>query len=155
MGGDIAVRKAVPADAEKITDYNMRLARETECKELDRALVLRGVRAVMDDPCKGFYLVAEKRDGKDGVIGQLMVTFEWSDWRNKRFWWIQSAYVDGKFRNQKIFTGLYKEVLRLARLAGDVCGLKLYVEERNESAKKVYEILGMNRANHEIYEMLL
>lgn len=155
MSEVIRIRKAVQTDIEEIADYNIQMAKETEDKRLYRASVLKGVKAVLEDPCKGFYLVAEEKRGtKNGIVGQLMITFEWSDWRNKWFWWMQSVYVDSKFRNQKIFTKLYKETLRLAKLDGDVCGLRLYVEEHNKSAKNVYKTLGITRTCYEMYEML-
>ena len=154
MNDDIAFRKATLKDVKRIADYNIQMARETEDKTLNRAEVLKGVKAVIDNPNKGFYLVAEKKDRKIGIIGQLMITFEWSDWRNKCFWWIQSVYVNKKFRNKKIFTSLYRAILRLAESRVDICGLRLYVEEHNKSAKKVYKTLGMNKTSYEVYEML-
>lgn len=149
---DIYVRKAGFEDIEKITDHNFQMAKETENKTLDRTIVIDGVKAVIEDPSKGFYLVAEREDDKV-VVGQLMITFEWSDWRNKCFWWIQSVYVDRRYRNQKIFTSLYEEIVRLIKSREDVCGLRLYVKAHNKSAKKVYEALGMNRTSYEIFEM--
>ena len=150
----ISIRKAGFEDIEKIADYNVQMAKETEDKTLDRTVVIKGVKAVVEDPHKGFYLVAEKKDNGKDVVGQLMITFEWSDWRNKCFWWIQSVFVDRRYRNQKIFTSLYEEIKRLIKSREDICGLKLYVKEHNESAKKVYEALGMNRTSYEIFEML-
>lgn len=155
LSKDFAIRRALLTDVEKIAHYNILLASETEDKKLDRELVLKGVNALIEDPDKGFYLIAEKGDGKDGIVGQLMITFEWSDWRNKCFWWIQSVYVEKKFRNKRVFTCLFNEILRLARLSGDVCGFRLYVEENNELAKKVYEAIGMKRARFELYDLAL
>jgi len=155
MTNAITIRKATNQDIELIANYNMRLASETENKTLDRITVLKGIKAVLHDPLRGFYLVAEKNDSSKGIIGQLMITFEWSDWRNKYFWWIQSVYVDQQYRDQKVFTSLYQEIMRLVKSNGTVCGLRLYVEEHNESAKKVYKALGMTKASYEIYEMSL
>ncbi len=98
MDEEIYARRATTADAEKIAEYNARLARETEGKELNMATTLDGVEAVLRNLCKGFYLLAEGRG--DGVVGQLMATFEWSDWHNGWYWWIQSVYVDEAFRNR-------------------------------------------------------
>ena len=154
MSENITIRKATLEDIEKITDYNIEMAMETENKKLDRPVALKGVKAVIDDSLKGFYLVAEKIVGEKEIVGQLMITFEWSDWRNKCFWWIQSVYVIKKFRNQKIFTSLYSEIIRLARLREDVCGLRLYVEAHNESAKMVYRALNLTRISYEIFEMI-
>ena len=154
MTNSVAIRKAALKDVEQITEYNILMAKEIEDKDLDRAVVLKGVKAVIEDPHKGFYLIANKIGDENEIIGQLMITFEWSDWRNHYFWWMQSVYVDKSYRNQNIFTNLYQELLRLARLTRNVCGLRLYVEEHNESAKKVYEALGMNKATYKMYEML-
>jgi len=151
MNGGVTIRKAVLRDVETIANYNIQMAMETEDKKLDKKVVLKGVKAVIKDPRKGFYLLAEK---KDAIFGQLMITFEWSDWRNKCFWWIQSVYVDRRYRNQKIFTSLYREIMRLAISTDDVCGLRLYVEEHNESAKKVYKKLDLRRTSYEMFEML-
>jgi len=151
MTGNITIRKAELEDAENIADFNMRMAEETEGKKLGRATVLEGVKSVINDPNKGFYLVAEKVDSE--IVGQLLITFEWSDWRNKCFWWIQSVYVPKKHRNQKIFSQLYRSVVEMAKRRGDVSGLRLYVERHNESAKRVYEALGMTKTSYEVYEI--
>jgi len=82
-----------------------------------------------------------------------MITFEWSDWRNGHIWWLQSVYIDEDYRNQKIFSRLYKYIVELARARKDVTGLRLYVEEHNEAAKRVYKALGMKKAPYEIYQM--
>ena len=147
------VRKALLRDIEEIADNNILMAKETENKIFDKKIVIKGVKAVIEDPNKGFYLVAEEADGKK-IVGQLMITFEWSDWRNKFFWWIQSLYVNKEYRNRRIFTGLYKELVELTKSRENVCGLRLYVEEHNESAKKIYETLGMKRTPYEIFEVL-
>ena len=155
MNKDIAIRRAVFKDAEKITDYNIQMAKEIEDKQLNKTEVFLGVKAVIEDAQKGFYLVAENKDRKIGIVGQLMITVEWSDWRNKWFWWIQSVYIDKKFRNQKVFTNLYQEIIRLVESIDDVCGLRLYVEEYNKSASELYKTLGMIKTSYEIYEMLI
>jgi len=155
MNKDIAIRRAVFKDAEKITDYNIQMAKEIEDKQLNKTEVFLGVKAVIEDAQKGFYLVAENKDRKIGIVGQLMITVEWSDWRNKWFWWIQSVYIDKKFRNQKVFTNLYQEIIRLVESIDDVCGLRLYVEEYNKSVSELYKTLGMIKTSYEIYEMLI
>jgi ribosomal protein S18 acetylase RimI-like enzyme len=145
------IRKAKLEDLEEIADFNFQMAKETEGKILDKNLVREGVRAALSDEIKGFYLVAEDKSTKL-IVGQLMVTFEWSDWRNKNFWWIQSVYVDQKYRNKKVFSQLYEKVTELAISERNVCGLRLYTGENNFSAKKVYESLGMKKTLYEIYE---
>jgi len=119
----LILRKATIEDASKITEFNINMAKETENKNLDMSIVFEGVTALISDPHKGFYLVAEKSPLE--IIGQVMVTFEWSDWRNKWFWWIQSVYIQHKYRNQKVFSDLYNYLQELATNSDDVCGLRL------------------------------
>lgn len=146
----VQVRLAVPADAPVIAEFNRRLARETENRELDPARVLAGVAAVLADPAKGCYYVAEA-GGR--VVGQLMLTFEWSDWRNGCFWWIQSVYVEAAHRALGVFTGLYRHVERLARQDPGVCGIRLYMEHHNAPARAAYQKLGMQPAGYEVFEV--
>ena len=147
------IRKARFEDIERIADFNIKMAEETEGKKLDKNVVRRGVEAVIDDNHKGFYLVAEKTNGDRRLVGQLMITFEWSDWRNKCFWWIQSVYVEGKYRNQNVFSHLYRSAIELAKSRKDIYGLRLYVEKHNENGKQVYESLGMKKTPYEVYEI--
>lgn len=148
---NIKIRKGELKDAETISRFNVMMAKETENKELDSETVLRGVKAVTKDPHKGFYLVAETK-GK--IIGQLMVTPEWSDWRNKNFLWIQSVYVLEEFRKQGIFAALYHHLKDIARYKKKTAGLRLYVEVKNEVAQKTYEALGMHNPGYDMYEVL-
>lgn len=149
----LVIRRAEPKDVETVADFNVKMAEETEGRKLDRVTVLKGVKAAIDDPQKGFYLIAEKREVPAKLVGQLLVTFEWSDWRNKHFWWIQSVYVQREHRDQKVFSQLYRRVVKMAKQQKDVAGLRLYVEEHNELAKKVYEDLGMAKTFYEVYEI--
>lgn len=144
------IRRAEPGDAAVIARYNAAMALETEHLELDPARLLRGVEAVLADEAKGFYLVAEN-GGK--LAGQMMITYEWSDWRNAVFWWIQSVYVEPGSRRQGVFRGLYRHALDQARSQVGVCGLRLYVETANEIARRTYEELGMNRAAYDMFEV--
>ena len=153
MDGHIVVRKAELKDADRITCLNIWLARETEYKELDKTVVSKGVKALLKDSSKGFYIVAEKASKPFMIVGQLLITFEWSEWRNKYFWWVQSVYVDKEYRNQKIFSTLFKYVIKLAASEKDVYGLRLYVEKNNECAKLIYESLGMKQAPYVVYEL--
>jgi GNAT superfamily N-acetyltransferase len=126
------------------------LALETEHRALDLKLVLKGVEALLNDPVKGTYFVAEV----DGApVGQLLLTYEWSDWRNGHFWWIQSVYVSQEFRARGIFTALFQHVHELAAQRDDVCGLRLYVEGSNARAQRTYERLGMKRTPYEVFEL--
>lgn len=147
---DLVIRPATLDDAGVIARFNAAMARETEHLELDADRLLAGVRGVLTDPGKGFYLIAE---AQGRIAGQTMVTFEWSDWRNGNFWWIQSVYVDRAFRSQGVFKRLYAEIERQARQPGISCGLRLYVERENERAQKTYERLGMRRTGYRFYEV--
>jgi len=128
----------------------MCLALETEQRRLDLACVTAGVQALLNDPAKGIYLVAEC----DGALaGQLLITGEWSDWRNGNFWWIQSVYVAEPFRNGGVFRALFEHVREMAKRRDDVCGLRLYVDSGNATARKTYARLGMKRTDYEVFEM--
>ena len=138
----LIVRSPTPADVPVIADYNRRLARETEHTELDPAAVTAGVAAAIADPAgKGPYSLA--CDGDD-VVGQMQVTFEWSDWRNGWFWWIQSVYVRADYRGRGVFRSLYDHVRHQARQAGNIIGIRLYVERDNRPAQETYRRLGMS-----------
>ena len=150
MSTSFTIRSGSPADAPVITDYNARLARETEQLELDLARLRAGVDAVLADSTKGNYWVAE---AGGEVVGQLMITFEWSDWRNGVIWWIQSVYVRQDWRARGVFKALYNHVHRLATSRSDVSGLRLYVEHDNQRAKRTYERLGLRPTSYELYEV--
>ena len=143
------IRLAVAGDADAMVLFNQAMAMETEGKQLDPTILRSGVEAVFTDPSKGFYAVAE--DGGE-IVGGLMVTSEWSDWRNGWFWWIQSVYVIPEHRGKGIYGQLYDFVKSLASQRGDICGYRLYVEKENERAQKVYEKLGMEETYYLMYE---
>ena len=145
----VTIRHANMDDVDTIAEYNIAMALETEGISLDLNRVKSGVRAVLDDSSKGFYVVV---DIDSRVVGQMMVTFEWSDWRNGVFWWIQSVYVHPDHRRLSIFTQLYKHVERSAKEADNVCGLRLYVEHENAIAQSTYQRLGMIQAVYKVYE---
>ncbi len=147
---NIAVREAVEGDVATIAAFNSAMAVETEGKELEPAVVLAGVAAVVRRRELGFYLVAEV-DGE--VSGQLMITAEWSDWRNRLFWWIQSVYVKPEFRRVGVYSRLYDRVREMALEAGDVRGIRLYVAKENTPAQRVYERLGMGDSGYLMYEV--
>jgi GNAT superfamily N-acetyltransferase len=147
------IREAKLTDTAIIADFNARMALETEQRTLDIERVRQGVQALLSDPAKGAYFIAEiETDGTTSIAGQLLITYEWSDWRNGNFWWIQSVYVEEKFRGQGIFRALFNHVDQLAKARNDVCGLRLYVDAHNHSARKTYERLGMKRTNYELFE---
>jgi GNAT superfamily N-acetyltransferase len=144
------IRPAQASDAPLIADFNLRLAKETEDLSLDPAVVAAGVAAVLKEPVKGIYYLAEE----DGVVaGQLMVTYEWSDWRNGNLWWIQSVYVKEEFRGRGVFRRLFQHVQELARQQKDVPALRLYMHSENERARRSYEQLGMKRTHYEVFEL--
>ena len=152
MPNSVTIRRGEPRDADTIADFNGRMAWETEHKRLDAEIVGRGVSRVFDDSAKGFYLVGEL-DGE--VVGQLMVTYEWSDWRDGWIWWIQSVYVREDCRRRGIFRSLHDEAIRLARSSGNVVGVALYVERDNTRAQSTYERLGMRDAGYVVRELML
>ena len=152
MNNEISIRLAQKEDAPALVDFNQAMALETESKRLEANVLQSGVKAVFDDDKKGFYVVAES-EGK--IIGGLMVTFEWSDWRNSWFWWIQSVYILPEGRGHRIYSRLYDFVKEKARASGDVCGIRLYVEKENEHAQKVYEKVGMEKSYYLMYEEML
>ena len=146
---EITVRPATNDDATVIADFNRAMATETEHKTLDAATIYAGVRSLVSRPEHGFYLVAET---ENRVVGCLMVTFEWSDWRNGLFWWIQSVYVHPEYRRRGVFKALYKAVETQAHNTPDVCGLRLYVEQDNDAAQKTYAALGMTETPYRVFE---
>ena len=126
------------------------MAAETEDMALDPDTVGPGVDAVLADSSLGFYLVVEI-DGKPA--GQLMVTYEWSDWRNGLWWWIQSVYVRPEYRRRGVYSALHRHVAEEAQAAGGVCGLRLYVEQENTTAQQVYRSLEMYPTRYHMYEV--
>jgi ribosomal protein S18 acetylase RimI-like enzyme len=145
---NVTIRPARLTDADVICEFNRLMALETENKELDLALLKPGVAAMLADPNKGGYILAE---AEGQVVGQLGVTAEWSDWRNGSFWWIQSVYVVASARRHGVFTRLYQHVLSEARKAG-VIGVRLYVEHDNRAAQATYQKLGMAMTGYQVME---
>lgn len=149
---EISIRRADPVDREVIAGFNAAMAMETEGKTLDPDILAEGVRRVLDDPQKGTYYLAV---WNGQVIGQLMYTLEWSDWRNGWFWWIQSVYVDESCRGNGVFSRLYRYLADLAARTPDVCGLRLYVDNKNTRAQAAYRSLGMDLTDYGVMEMPL
>jgi ribosomal protein S18 acetylase RimI-like enzyme len=148
---ELRIRRGQARDAATIVAFNAAMAHETEHLALDLERLQRGVVAALSDPAKGFYLVAETAAGR--VVGQLMITFEWSDWRNGNFWWIQSVYVATDARGAGVYKRLYEAVRRAADEAGNVCGIRLYVERDNKRAQEVYRRQGMQPTAYEMFEV--
>ena len=148
---NLGVRKAILADVERIAAFQQAMALETEGKTLDAATLRQGVAAVFEGPQKGFYLVAVA--GTTEVVGSLFITYEWSDWRNATFWWIQSVFVDAGWRRRGVYRAMYDHVLSMANSRGDVWGIRLYVERTNTIAQHTYDSMGMHKSHYDLYEM--
>lgn len=144
------IRRATQDDVQSLVTFNQQMAWETEQKELEEEVLTGGVAAVLNSDDKGFYLVAE---AGGEVVASLMVTFEWSDWRNGFFWWIQSVYVVPSFRRQGLYQQLYAKVQELGANAGAV-GFRLYVEKENQVAQRTYQTLGMKVCDYDMYEAM-
>ena len=175
----LKVRRAERHDVPALVEFNRAMARETEGKDISPGLLTRGVENLLKAPVYGFYVVAEHTPpaaesetggpssaeapgppaggspGAAEIVGSLMVTFEWSDWRNGLFWWIQSVYVRPDFRRRGVFRALYDFLKQLAArpgYRGYVCGFRLYVERHNTAAQQTYERLGMSETYYKMYE---
>ena len=145
-------RLAGAGDARTLAGFNRAMALETEAKALAHDVALGGVEAALRDSVHGFYVVAES--GQE-IVGALLVTYEWSDWRNGRIWWIQSVYVRPEHRRRGVYRALHEFVRDRARRTGGVVGLRLYVERENAAAQRAYAALGMSRTPYLVYEEAL
>jgi ribosomal protein S18 acetylase RimI-like enzyme len=143
------IRQATINDAADIAGFNIKMAKETENINLIPEVIGSGVRSMIENPQMGFYLVAEE---SDLIQASLMVTTEWSDWRNGLFWWIQSVYVLPQFRRTGLYRKLYEKVKSLAENESNVCGFRLYVEHENLVAQKAYRSLGMEKTDYQMFE---
>ena len=158
---DISARRAKPADAERIAAFQQAMALETEGKTLDPETLRQGIAAVFQDARKGFYIVAVASGDASGdddvdaqqVIGSLLITYEWSDWRNATFWWIQSVYVHPDWRRIGVYRRMYAYVLDAVNARKDICGIRLYVERANAVAQQTYANLGMRKSHYDLYEI--
>lgn len=146
---EVVIRDAGLADTPTIVDFQIAMAMETEQKVLDRAICTAGVQAVFEDTARGRYYVAEL-DGR--VVASLLITYEWSDWRNGNFWWLQSVYVTDNARGHGVFRKMYADVRDRAARDSTVCGLRLYVDRRNARAQDVYRRLGMDGDHYQVFE---
>ncbi|MDR3594073.1 GNAT family N-acetyltransferase [Clostridium sp.] len=143
------MRKATVDDLETIVKFNYNLAKETEDKELDLEILTKGVESILIDGSKGQYYVYVI-DNK--VVGQIMHTYEWSDWRNGMFLWVQSVYVDAAYRRQGIYKKLYNHIKNICDNDEGITGIRLYVEKENLNAKATYKSLGMYECDYHMYE---
>jgi len=147
---DITIRIATLADTDTIAAFNVAMAAETEGIHLDLAVVRSGVRRVLVDPQRGRYYLAER---DNACVAQLLITREWSDWRDDWFWWIQSVYVQPEVRHTGVYRTLHEYVAHKAHQTPGVCGLRLYVDRRNTAAIQVYRQLGMKTTNYELMQL--
>lgn len=148
---EITVRKAEPADAKIIAEFQMLMAQETEDIDLDRPTVSKGVQAIFETPGLGQYFVAEV---DDKIIASLMTTFEWSDWRNSTVWWLQSVYVLTEYRQKGIFKKMYNYIKEQVLALDEVSGIRLYMVHSNHRAAKVYENVGMDGERYRMFEWM-
>ncbi len=147
----VQYREAAPADASAIIEFQVAMARETEDVALEVEVTTRGVHAVFADPSHGRYFVAESGSR---VVASLMITYEWSDWRNGVVWWIQSVYVIPEFRRRGVYAGLYAHVKAMVDAEPSIRGIRLYVDDRNQPAQEVYARLGMNGEHYKVFEWM-
>jgi GNAT superfamily N-acetyltransferase len=147
----VTYRSAEPGDADAIVQFQINMARETEGVALDRDTCSAGVRAVFADPSLGRYFVA---DAGGKAVASLMITYEWSDWRCRQVWWIQSVYVAGSHRRKGVYAGLYRFVQQLVSADQSVAGIRLYVDRRNTAAQEVYTRLGMDGEHYQVFEWM-
>lgn len=149
----IDVRLASLADLDVVVRFSAAMAMETEGRRLDNGRLRRGILAVLESTQHGFYMVSERHDhDSHHVVGQLLITYEWSDWRNAVFWWIQSVYIDPAWRRQGIYRQMHRYVVGMARARQEVCGVRLYVEEHNKRAQQVYRQVGLQPAGYLVFE---
>jgi ribosomal protein S18 acetylase RimI-like enzyme len=147
------VRRARPEDAATIASFSAAMALETEGRRLDLGRLYDGTIALLESPDRGFFMVAEMEQADDRqLLGQLMITYEWSDWRNGAFWWIQSVYVDPVWRRRSVFRRMHETVMATAKTSPNVCGVRLYVEENNSAAQAVYRKVGLTLSSYAIFE---
>jgi GNAT superfamily N-acetyltransferase len=152
MINHVIIRLAGMADLSTLVEFNMAMAKETEGIDLNRETVTHGVKTVLMGDSHGFYLVAEY---EEQILGSLLVTFEWSDWRCARFWWIQSVYVKPDMRKQGVYRRLYVHTKALAKQQPGVCGLRLYALNTNAQAQDTYVQLGMHKTGYELFEEMI
>jgi GNAT superfamily N-acetyltransferase len=146
----VTIRDAASGDVEAIVGFNLQLAAQTESKQLDAEVVRSGVRRALARPslCRYFLACDSERP-----VGQAMVTYEWSDWRDGVLWWLQSVYVHPDWRRRGVLRRLHEHILQTARRTADACGVRLYVERENNSAREAYRRLGFRPAGYEVWEV--
>jgi GNAT superfamily N-acetyltransferase len=153
MHNAFLIRPATMDDVLTIVGFNAAMAHETEHRQLDPARLREGVCTVLDTPEHGFYVLAEsQQSGLQHVVGQLMITFEWSDWRNGVFWWVQSVYVTPEWRRRGVYRAMHDHIFAKAKDDPKVCGIRLYVEQQNHRAQAAYQRIGLRPSGYQVYE---
>ncbi|MGQ0695587.1 MAG: GNAT family N-acetyltransferase, partial [Nitrospiraceae bacterium] len=153
MLDQIIVRLARREDVDSIVAFSAAMALETEGRQLDRARLREGTLSLLTAPERGFFMVAELSEaGHQRLVRQLMITFEWSDWRNGVFWWVQSVYVAPAWRRQGVYRALHDHIVAKAKAEPQVCGIRLYVEQENRAAQIAYERVGLAPSAYRVYE---
>lgn len=147
------IRPATVDDVPTIVGFNAAMALETEQRRLDPERLREGVRTVLGNSERGFYVLAEhQQSGGQQVVGQLMITFEWSDWRNGVFWWVQSVYVTPEWRRRGVYRAMHDHIFAQAKDDPKVCGIRLYVDQQNHRAQSVYHRIGLRPSGYQVYE---
>lgn len=147
----IQIREANSSEVATIVDFQIRMAKETEDLTLSEEKLMPGSKAIFEDRHKGIYYVAVDQDK---VVGCLLITYEWSEWRNGTVLWIQSVYVLPEYRGQKVFKLLYGHIQNLVESSDDYKGIRLYVEKDNVRAQKVYAAIGMDGEHYRMFEWM-
>ena len=137
-------------DINSLVDFNIKMAKETENKILNKKIVTKGVSEVLNDTTLGYYVIAKN---KNTILGSLMITYEWSDWRNGMFWWIQSVYVEKEYRQQGVYKQMYSYIKDKALKDNSCTGIRLYVEQENKIAQSVYKKLEMKETHYKLFEI--
>ena len=137
-------------DINSLIDFNIKMAKETENKILNKKIVTKGVSEVLTDTSLGYYVIAKN---KNTILGSLMITYEWSDWRNGMFWWIQSVYVEKEYRQQGVYKKMYSYIKDKALKDNSCTGIRLYVEQENKIAQSVYKKLEMKETHYKLFEI--
>ena len=137
-------------DVNNLVDFNIKMAKETENKILNKKIVTKGVSEVLTDTTLGYYVIAKN---KNTILGSLMITYEWSDWRNGMFWWIQSVYVEKEYRKQGVYKKLYSYIKGKALKDSSCTGIRQYVEQENKIAQSVYKKLEMKETHYKLFEI--
>ncbi len=147
----IKIREATTKDISLIVSFQLKMAMESEEMLLDKAILENGVNAVFEDQNKGRYYVA---GFENQIVGSMLNTYEWSDWRNGIIIWFQSVYVMPEYRKNGIFKNMYQHIKNIVEKNDQYKGMRLYVDVGNLKAQKVYADMGMVGDHYFTYEWM-